>query len=296
VQLVEDRLGEIQDKVGKEDASHIIPPVEISEQEISEVDENVVVPNPLPSTPVEVTTSTPDPALTSTGSQITPFQEVSDQGMPQGDEKDPHASTSIKIDTSTPGPALTRMERFNAFRRRSCKKYGTFVGLGYVFIYFPLKRFLVAIGDMIDRETLGDKTLRVPTFYSPLIGDDDRWIAGIFATCVATVFGAIHCIAWSFHFATEQERWAWRMSAILVSGLPISITALSFLPAVSVKPGNKTTWINVCHHFLWGIGSAHICFYIIARLVLLVLPFVALRALPPGAYVQIDWISFLPHI
>ena len=36
--------------------------------------------------------------------------------------------------------------------------------------------------------------------------------------------------------------------------------------------------------------------YIVARIVLLVLPFVALRALPPGAYVQLDWISFLPHI
>jgi hypothetical protein len=36
--------------------------------------------------------------------------------------------------------------------------------------------------------------------------------------------------------------------------------------------------------------------YIIARIVLLVLPFVALRALPPGAYVQLNWVSFLPHI
>jgi hypothetical protein len=36
--------------------------------------------------------------------------------------------------------------------------------------------------------------------------------------------------------------------------------------------------------------------YIIARIILLVLPFVALRALPPGAYVQLNWVSFLPHI
>jgi hypothetical protein len=39
-----------------------------------------------------------------------------------------------------------------------------------------------------------------------------------------------------------------------------------------------------------------ICLYIIARIALLVLPFMALRALLPGAYVQLDWVSFLPHI
>jgi hypothetical protein len=36
--------------------------------------------------------------------------------------------------------------------------------------------------------------------------------------------------------------------------------------------------------------------YLFARLALLVLPFIALRALPPGAYAQVNWISFLPHI
>ena len=38
------------------------------------------------------------------------------------------------------------------------------------------------------------------------------------------------------------------------------------------------------------------CLYIFARIAHLVLPFVALRALVPGAYVQVDWISFLLHV
>ena len=47
----------------------------------------------------------------------------------------------------------------------------------------------------------------------------------------------------------------------------------------------------------WGlIAFVLVPLYIIARMILLVLPFVALRALPPGAYVQLDWVSFLPHI
>jgi len=36
--------------------------------------------------------------------------------------------------------------------------------------------------------------------------------------------------------------------------------------------------------------------YLIARIVLFVLPFMELRALPNGEYVQLNWVSFLPHI
>jgi len=38
------------------------------------------------------------------------------------------------------------------------------------------------------------------------------------------------------------------------------------------------------------------CLYIVGRIALLVLPFMALRALLPDAYVQLDGVSFLPHI
>jgi hypothetical protein len=147
--------------------------------------------------------------------------------MRQGDEKvvdnaDPLPSTSIQVDSE---PVLTRMERFQAFRRRACMKHGTLLGLGYVFIVFPVESFFNAFNDMGTCDTLGDETLRVPTFYSP--PDEDRYTAGVVGLCISIVFGAIHCIAWSFHFATLPERWAWRISAILVSGLPIAVTAIS---------------------------------------------------------------------
>jgi hypothetical protein len=56
---------------------------------------------------------------------------------------------------------LTRMQRFQAFRRRARRtKHGTVFGLGYVFIVFPLKRFFQAFDETLNGETLGDKTLR----------------------------------------------------------------------------------------------------------------------------------------
>ena len=200
---------------------------------------------------------------------------------------------SIQVDTPIPDPAPTQMQRFQAFRRGACEDYGSLFGLGYVFIVFPLKRFLGAFDDMADCDTLGDKNLRVPTFYS---SNNNNNLPLFLATCVATVFGAIHCIPWAFHFATLQERWVWRISAILVSGVPISIIAVGFFFETFGYKGNNSTWMKVNDSFLGFISITLMPLYIIARMVLLVLPFVALRALPPGAYVQLDWVSFLPHI
>ena len=144
-------------------------------------------------------------------------------------------------------------------------------------------------------ETLADKSLRVPTFYSSHNDDDAHNNKPVVpAICVATLFGAIHCIPWSFHFATLQEQWVWRISAILVVGVPISIFFWAWLTSISDNWHN-TCW-KLCEIFTGTIYIIMMFLYIIARIILLVLPFVALRALPPGAYVQINWVSFLPHI
>jgi hypothetical protein len=226
------------------------------------------------------------------GSQIIPSPEISDEEILERDENmvlipNPFLMTSIQVDTSAPDPALTRMRRFRAFKRGACEEYGTFFGLGYVFIGFPLQRFFSAFDDMMYCKTPGDKSLQVPTFYSPQNDDNDNDnIPFVLGACVATVFGAIHCIAWSFHFTTLQERWVWRISAILVSGVPISYLALAWLNGRSEQ--GKIV--------LLSIAFPMVCLYFIARIILLILPFIALRALPPGAYVQLNWVSLIPHI
>jgi len=245
VQLLED--------VEKQDT----PSPEISDQEILEGDERVVVlPNPLPPAPVQVITSTPDPALTSAGAYVPP-QEISDPGMRPGDEK-------VVVNLRLPRFLTTLLFH----------------------ILLALGRFLISFSDLAGCDTLGDKILRVPTFYSAPNNSDDKSKADIHAVCASIIFGAIHCIAWSFHFATLQEQWVWRISAILVLGLPIPYLALGYL----LNPEkNKVTWLG------WTIVGI-LCLYTIARIVLLILPLIALRAIPPGAYVQLNWISFLPHI
>jgi len=234
-----------------------------------------------------------------TGPQIIPSLRISAEEITERDENavvnpSPSSTSSIQVDTPNPDSAPTRMQQFRAFRRGAWEDYGSLFGLGYAFIVFPLKRFFGALGDMSDCKTLGDENLRVPTFYSPHNDDDGMDGSSFFlALCVATVFGAIHCIPRSFHFPTLQERWVWRISAILVLGVPISYVAIGCL--LSHKE-NKPTWMKA-NEFFWGLITSVLTFlYIIARMVLLILPCVALRALPPGAYVQLVWVSFLPHI
>jgi len=97
-----------------------------------------------------------------TGPQIIPSSHAEE--IPERNEKvvanpNPLPTTSIHVDVSAPDRAPTRMQRFRAFRRGACEEYGALFGLGYVFIGFPLKRFLGAFGDMSFCRTLGDKRL-----------------------------------------------------------------------------------------------------------------------------------------
>ena len=247
---------------------HDISPHAISVQRVREGDENVViVSNPPSSTSVQYEQEIP---------------VVNPNPLPQ---------TAIQVDTPTPNPdpALTRMQRLQNFIRRACAKHGTLLGLGYVFRH-PFARFSSSLFDLSNCDTLEDKILRVPTFYSPPnnLSDDYLRISNIYAMCVSIIFGAIHCIAWSFHFATLQECWAWRISAVLVLGLPIPYVAVVDLGDIFYKRNRMALYTTIL--------VAILSLYIMARITLLILPFAGLRALPPSAYAQINWVDFLPHI
>ena len=233
-----------------------------------------------------------------TDSQIISPSEVFEQEEDEDETGaillNPLPSSPAQSSTSIPDPALTRMQQFQAFRRRACTKHGTVFGLAYVFIVFPVNRFFNAFHDMVTCETLGDKILRVPTFYSP--PDDDDGLGISLGGLVAIVFGAIHCIAWSFHFATLPERWVWRISAILISVVPVFMITFTPLLTIFEKKEHKTAGMELYENILTFILFSMFCLYILARIALLILPFIALRALVPGAYVELDWVSFLPHI
>ncbi|KAK3953871.1 hypothetical protein QBC32DRAFT_337730 [Pseudoneurospora amorphoporcata] len=67
------------------------------------------------------------------------------------------------------------------------------------------------------------------------IGNDELWMDGrlpliwplMAVSCL--IFGAFHCIAWSFQFPTWAERLTWRVASLTSTGLPLLALTGSFL-------------------------------------------------------------------
>jgi len=181
----------------------------------------------------------------------------------------------------------------------------------FYLLYKPLQEFVLAIAGMLTCKKLNKKSpTRVPTFYCP--SSEDESITYVITIAVGIVFGSIHCIAWSFPFPSFTELWLWRINSILVATVPVAVVAIMGLASLILSgddadeeskadEGKKGMDIGV---WLTMIGMTFIIVlllvlflaYIGARFCLLVLPLYALRALPEGAYDDVNWTIFLPHI
>jgi len=127
----------------------------------------------------------------------------------------------------------------------------------------------------------------VPMFYAGrLICDDMERCATLAASAIATLFGAIHCIAWSFEFESHTEKWLWHISSLTITCIP----PVLFVGFWFDTPIEQVQILGSPFALLAGI------FYVFARIFLLVLPFVSLRSLPFGAYQTVRWTTFIPHI
>ncbi|KAJ7910785.1 hypothetical protein B0H13DRAFT_1876383 [Mycena leptocephala] len=108
---------------------------------------------------------------------------------------------------------------------------------------------------------------------------------------VGTVFGAIHCAAWNADFPTAVETWMWRSCSSLIVAIPAIIVLLAVLIAFTDLMESQLG------SAMLGIGYiVSISLYVIARLILIILPLVAMRALPSGTFVDVNWSTYIPHL
>ena len=128
---------------------------------------------------------------------------------------------------------------------------------------------------------------RVGTF-GPVSGYDyDNMWSQLTSAAVGIIFGSIHCTAWQFQFPSYIEQLLWRISAISVTGGPL-LMALS----ITLISQDKFDSLHIPSAVAFILLSI---LYIVARLALLVLSFITLRSLPPGAFRAAGLVHFIPH-
>ncbi|KAJ6565513.1 hypothetical protein DFH09DRAFT_1473573 [Mycena vulgaris] len=131
----------------------------------------------------------------------------------------------------------------------------------------------------------------VPSFWSLEWNnhEDNADVAVIIECLVGTVFGAIHVAAWNAEFPSADEMWMWRACSLLVTALPLLTLAMAFLHN---KKYDSQAFGTIATLTLFTVIAS----YIIARLFLIILPFTSLRALPPGAFTDVNWSVYIPHL
>ncbi|KAJ7130525.1 hypothetical protein C8R44DRAFT_850378 [Mycena epipterygia] len=136
----------------------------------------------------------------------------------------------------------------------------------------------------------------VPTFWSmdwDEASTDDFLPPFLIELLVGTIFGAIHCAAWNADFRSAVEMWMWRSSSSLVAGIP---AALALLCAFYESPAAGGRIGQTLDPIFGTIIMVLIPLYVIARLFLIIISFTSMRALPTGAFIDIDWNIYIPHL
>lgn len=140
---------------------------------------------------------------------------------------------------------------------------------------------------------------KVPQFYAYLVNDDEDGVVSIIAAVTGIVFGAIHCAAWSFEFMSTTDLLIWRISSLVITGIPMMFLVLIFavdgvLKPLSIhRPGVRTfIRAHVSPIFFKTLFPP----YAIARIALLVEVLMGLKRLSKSTQEVINWNEVMPHI
>ncbi|KAJ3576384.1 hypothetical protein NP233_g481 [Leucocoprinus birnbaumii] len=160
--------------------------------------------------------------------------------------------------------------------------------------------------------------LRVPPFFSGpncTLSAPARsriWYATFLLT---SVFGTVHALGWFSHFPTQTEREIWRISTLIICGVPPTVALWvmyrrSSFPQLSgnnvaSRPGAISAPIHAIHRsdiyqLLQFLASkparVGMPMYIFARIALITLAIISLREQPQDAFKNPPWTSTIPHL
>jgi hypothetical protein len=129
---------------------------------------------------------------------------------------------------------------------------------------------------------------KVPKFYSGNPEVSEATFADCLTLAAGVVFGAIHCIAWTFDVSSPTETFLWQISSAAITVLPVFVF-LAYL-------GYSLLGVKLLAFPLFVFMMLSGLLYIVARILTLVLAFVSLTSLPPGTLQAVEWTTWIPHI
>ncbi|KIM22980.1 hypothetical protein M408DRAFT_78246 [Serendipita vermifera MAFF 305830] len=77
-----------------------------------------------------------------------------------------------------------------------------------------------------DQYTMLSEKLSIPMFWSGMLNENYQGDAGLGPSLLGSVFGAIHCIAWSSEFPSRAELILWRISCVAMITVPFLVVII----------------------------------------------------------------------
>jgi hypothetical protein len=121
--------------------------------------------------------------------------------------------------------------------------------------------------------------------------NDSKFLLLLPTTFAYAAFGAVHCIAWNFAPYSRVVQVLWRTASLAVTVIP-SLSLVLFGLAGAL--GSKSELVGLIIIFV--VMPPGYVAYIVARIALLILPFLELTRLPNDAFKTVSWDDFFPHI
>ena len=118
-------------------------------------------------------------------------------------------------------------------------------------------------------------------------------VLSLLSFCVTgIIFGGIHLSAWNFGFTTDAEKKAWRVTSLILAGVPLAMIVFCLTLTLGRRQesadetdGSGGKWVS------WGIALI-----LLSRLILLGLMFASLRSMPCSAHQSVTWTLYVPHL
>ncbi|CAA7265699.1 unnamed protein product [Cyclocybe aegerita] len=151
--------------------------------------------------------------------------------------------------------------------------------------------------NLFDDDDVLEGSLAVPVYYvSPLTdGGNSAAVFFIISVVFGMGFHGLHCLLWNSVFPSQAEALLWRVSSIVIAGVP-GMVLFIFLVICGLVIFVSDAIVDAIPTMLWGYGAVlFLWIHAAARLAILVDAFLSLRSMSPRLLEEISWTAYIPH-